>query len=112
MKPYSCSARTKLQIKMVTEEIFINIASYAYTPGSGKASIHVVTEHSPKAAVITFKDQGRPYDPLERQGPDVTLPAEKRQIGGLGIFMVRKIMDDVQYEYKDGSNVFTMKKFF
>ena len=112
LKEAGCPMKTLMQIETAVEEIFINIASYAYTPGSGKASIHVVTEHSPKAAVITFKDQGRPYDPLGRQGPDVTLPAEKRQIGGLGIFMVRKIMDDVQYEYKDGSNVFTMKKFF
>jgi anti-sigma regulatory factor (Ser/Thr protein kinase) len=59
---------------------------------------------------ITFIDNGIPYDPLAKADPDVTLSAEERQIGGLGIFMVKKSMDDVKYEYLDGHNILTLKK--
>ena len=60
---------------------------------------------------IVFKDHGIPYNPLEKADPDVTLPAHKRKIGGLGIFMVKKVMDELSYEYKDGQNIMTIRKY-
>ena len=88
----------------------MNIAHYAYAPGTGSATIHFEARTDPKRAVITFTDSGIPYDPLSRPDPDVTLSAEERQIGGLGIFMVKKSMDDIWYEYRDGHNVLTIVK--
>ena len=105
-----CPVKTQMEIELALEEIFINIAKYAYAPGMGEALIHVEVTGEPKTAVITLKDQGTPYNPLEKEDPDVSLSADERDIGGLGIFLTRKTMDDVKYEYKDGSNVLTMKK--
>ena len=105
-----CPAKTLLQVSMAVEEIFINIASYAYDPKVGPATIRVEVKEDPLCVIITFVDHGRPYDPLAREDPDVTLPAEQRQVGGLGIFLVKKTMDDIRYEYKDGSNILTLKK--
>ena len=86
-----------MQIDIAVEEIFTNIARYAYTPGEGSAVIGVLAE--PGRAEITFSDTGMPYNPLLREDPDVTLAAEEREIGGLGIFMVKKTMDEMRYEY-------------
>ena len=105
-----CPAKTLLQVSMAVEEIFINIASYAYDPKVGPATIRVEVKEQPLCVIITFVDHGRPYDPLAREDPDVTLPAEQRQVGGLGIFLVKKTMDDIRYEYKDGSNILTITK--
>jgi anti-sigma regulatory factor (Ser/Thr protein kinase) len=105
-----CSMKEQMQLDVAVEEIFVNIASYAYNPGIGKATVRVEVSEDPVTVSITFIDQGVPYDPLEKDDPDVTLSAEKRQIGGLGIFMVKQSMDDVLYEYKDGSNMLTLKK--
>ena len=92
----NCPMRVMLEIDVAAEEIFVNVASYAYTSGVG----------------IRFIDSGIPYNPLEKEDPDVTLSAEKRGIGGLGVFMVKKSMDEVAYEYKDGKNHLTIRKFF
>lgn len=107
-----CPLKTQMQIDIVVEEIFINIASYAYAPGKGNATVRVETTASPRGVVLTFFDSGRPYDPLAREDPDITLPAEERQIGGLGIFITKKTMDEVRYEYRDGQNILTMRKNF
>ena len=106
----NCSQKTKMQIDVAVEELFVNIAHYAYNTDIGSASIHYDTENDQKYAVITFKDSGVPYNPLEKPDPDLTLSAEERPIGGLGIYMVKKTMDDVTYEYKDGQNILTIKK--
>ena len=107
-----CSMKIMLTINLSVEEIFVNIAHYAYTPNIGKAVIRMEISDNPSMLSLTFLDQGIPYNPLEKEDPDVTLSAEERQIGGLGIFLVKKSMDDVQYEYKDGQNIFTIKKYF
>lgn len=103
-----CPMKEQMQIDVAAEEIFINIASYAYAPGKGKVTIRVDAHEG--QAKITFIDSGMPYDPLAKEDPDVTLSAEERKIGGLGIFMVKKSMDDVSYEYKDEQNRLTLTK--
>lgn len=105
-----CSAKIQMQIDLAVEEIFVNIASYAYHPETGPATVRVEVKPDGSAVTITFIDHGVPYDPLAREDPDVTLPSERRQIGGLGIFLVKQNMDDIQYEYVDGSNILTLKK--
>ncbi len=99
-----------MQIELAVEEIFVNIANYAYAPEIGRATVRVSVSDDPLTVTITFIDRGVPYDPLKRSDPDVTLSAEEREIGGLGIFMTKKVMDEVAYEYKDGQNVLTLKK--
>ena len=104
------SMKAQMQIDVAVEEIFVNIASYAYAPDTGDAVISVETDNEKKQVLITFKDSGVPYNPLEKEDPDVTLSADERGIGGLGIFMVKKSMDDMRYERKDGCNVLTIVK--
>ncbi len=105
-----CPMKPQMQIEIAAEEIFVNIAHYAYAPGTGEATIRVELYRDPSGVEITFIDRGVPYDPLAKPAPDVTLSAKERQIGGLGIFMVKKSMDKVRYEYLDGCNVLTIKK--
>lgn len=112
-----CGASKKLirQVKLCVEEIYINIASYAYAPGTGKARILFGTSGAaggepPLRAVITFIDSGKPYDPLAKEDPDIGLDLDDTPIGGLGIFIVKETMDDVGYERKDGQNIFRMEK--
>lgn len=110
LEPYDCSMKTMMLINLSVEEIFVNIAHYAYQPGEGNATVQLEVEEDTRMASITLVDQGMPYDPLAREMPDVTLSAEERRIGGLGIFLVKKNMDEVTYAYRDGSNVLTMRK--
>ena len=105
-----CPMKMQMQIDVAVEEIFINIASYAYAPGVGSALIRAEITERPHAAVITFIDSGIPYDPLAKDDPDVTLSSEERQIGGLGIYMVKKTMDDVAYAYRDSRNILQITK--
>lgn len=108
LEEVGCPMKEQMQIDVAAEEIFVNIASYAYAPGRGKVMIHMDTNEG--EAAITFVDSGMQYDPLAKEDPDVTLSAEDRQIGGLGIFMVKNSMDDVRYEYKDNKNKLTLVK--
>ena len=107
-----CPLKTQMQIAVSAEEIYVNIASYAYAPGTGKATLRVEFPDDPKAACITFIDSGVPFDPLKKADPDVTLSSEERGIGGLGIYMTKKAMDEMRYAYEDGKNVLTMVKHF
>ena len=88
--------------------MFTNIARYAYGENTGKAELKV--EASDGVLSITLSDSGIPYNPLEKDDPDTTLSAEEREVGGYGIFIVKKVMDEINYEYKDGKNILTMKK--
>ena len=105
-----CPRKIKIQIDIAVEEIFVNIAHYAYNPEIGTATVRIEVMNEPSMVDITFIDGGVPYDPLAREDPDVTLSAEERRIGGLGIFMVKKSMDDIEYKYLDGHNILTLKK--
>lgn len=105
-----CPMKIQTQIDIAVEEIYVNIAHYAYQPGTGQVTVCIGTEEESGIVVIRFIDSGIPFNPLEKKDPDVTLAAEERNIGGLGIYMVKKSMDDVSYEYKDGQNVLTIKK--
>ena len=107
-----CPVKAQMQIDVAVEEIYVNIASYAYPPGNGTATVSIEILDDPKRAVITFIDSGTPYDPLKKPDPDITLGVEERQIGGLGIYMVKKSMDDTKYSHDDGQNVFTITKNF
>lgn len=110
LESLDCSMKIQMQIDIAIDEIFGNIAHYAYSPGNGEATVRVEFEKEPLTAVITFIDSGIPYDPLKKDDPDITLSAEERDIGGLGIYMVKKSMDDVIYEYRDGKNILSVKK--
>ena len=105
-----CSQKIRVQIDVAVEELFVNIAHYAYRPDVGPATVRVEVEKDPPAVSLTFIDHGIPYDPLAKEDPDITLSAEERSIGGLGIFMVKKSMDDIDYEYKDGQNILHIRK--
>ena len=108
LEAIDCPKRARMQMQLAVEEIFVNIASYAYGQETGSAEIRMTVEDG--CAGIEFRDSGTPFDPLAKADPDVTLPAEERQIGGLGIFMVKKMMDDVQYRYEGGENILTIRK--
>ena len=108
LEAIDCPMKAQMQIDISVEEIYVNIASYAYPEGSGKARIRVSS--SDGAVSITFSDSGVPYDPTAKEDPDITLSAEERGVGGLGIYMTKEMMDEVTYEYKDGHNILTLKK--
>lgn len=106
----NCPGRIQRQIDVAIDELFGNIAQYAYDPAVGPATVRVEVTEEPLAVVITFIDHGVPYDPLAQADPDVHTPLEERQAGGLGVFLVKQTMDDVTYEYKDGQNILKIKK--
>ena len=110
LEALGCPEKTQMKIDVALEEIFVNISHYAYKPETGPALIKVETQSAPKSIKITFCDWGVPYDPLAKQDPDITLSADERQIGGLGIFIVKNYMDDMSYKYSDGKNVLTIVK--
>ena len=110
LESLDCPPKAQMQIDIAIDELFGNIAHYAYNPEIGSATVRVEVTEDPLAVVITFIDNGVPYDPLAKEDPDVTLSAEERGIGGLGIYMVKKTMDEITYEYKDGQNILSIKK--
>ena len=107
-----CPLRTQMQITVAAEEIYVNIASYAYAPGTGEATVRLEITDDPASVIITFIDSGVQFDPLKKADPDITLSAEERGIGGLGIYMTKKSMDEVRYEYTDGKNILTLMKYY
>lgn len=110
LEEHDCSMKAQMQLDIAIDEIFANIAHYAYAPGTGDATVQLELFGEPLSARLTFIDSGVPFDPLERTEPDVTLSAEERQIGGLGIFLVKKTMDAMRYERRDGQNVLVLEK--
>ena len=110
LEALDCPMKAQMQIDIAIDELFGNIAHYAYNPDVGNATVRVEVTEEPLAVIITFIDGGVPYDPLAAADPDITLSAEERQLGGLGIYMVKKSMDEITYEYKDGKNILSIKK--
>lgn len=108
LEEHDCGMKAQMQIEIAVEELFVNIAHYAYPNGRGSAEISVGVEDG--VASITFRDTGIPYDPVAKEDPDITKKAEDRSIGGLGIYMVKKSMDEMLYRYEDGHNVLTIRK--
>ena len=110
LESLDCPMKAQMQIDIAIDELFGNIAHYAYNPEIGEATVRVEVVENPLSVVITFIDNGVPYDPLKNDDPDTTLSADEREIGGLGIYMVKKSMDDITYEYKDGKNILKIRK--
>ena len=105
-----CPVKAQFQIDVAIDELFGNIAHYAYSPETGKATVRVEVEDEPLSVIISFIDNGRPFNPLEKVDPDTTLSLEDRKEGGLGIFLVKKSMDMVEYKYENGNNILIIKK--
>ena len=110
LEEYGCGMKEQMQIDVAIDELFSNIAHYAYHPETGYATVRVEVLQEPLAVEITFIDNGKQYDPLAKEDPDINLTLDEREIGGLGIFIVKKSMDAINYEYKDGKNILTIKK--
>lgn len=110
LESVGCSFEAQSQIDIAIDELFGNIAKYAYPRAFGNATVNFEFKPAQSEVVITFKDHGICYNPLEKADPDVTLAAEDREIGGLGIFLVKQLMDNVTYEYKDGQNILAITK--
>jgi anti-sigma regulatory factor (Ser/Thr protein kinase) len=110
LKKQGCPEAVQMQIDVAVDELFGNIARYAYPEGKGTATIRIEPNREPQGVSITFLDRGIRYDPLQKEDPDVTLPAGEREIGGLGIYIVKKSMDAVSYRYEDGQNILCILK--
>jgi anti-sigma regulatory factor (Ser/Thr protein kinase) len=105
---YGLDDATIRKIELAVEEIFVNVSHYAYTDNEGRCSVIIKNEEN--AMTITFIDNGVKFNPLEKSDPDISVSSEEREIGGLGIFITKKIMDEVLYKYQDGYNMLTIKK--
>ena len=110
LEAFDCPMKAVMQIDIAIDELFGNIAQYAYNPQIGQATVRVEVVEEPLSVTVTFIDNGTPYDPLAKADPDTSLSAEERDIGGLGIYMVKKSMDEISYEYQDGKNILKIKK--
>lgn len=114
-----CSMKQIMQIGLAVEEVYVNIAHYAYSdkdvdgkpiPDTGTGPADIILNVDDSKILLTFVDEGMEYDPLKKEDPDTTLSIEEREIGGLGIFMVKKVMDEVSYRYEGGKNILTLTK--
>lgn len=105
-----CDDRTRLRLHLAVEEVFVNIAHYAYPEGGGDMTFAAWTEGAPKRVVMRFVDSGIPYNPVEKEDPDVGIPASERTPGGLGVFLAKNNVDLMEYERRDGQNILTMVK--
>ncbi len=110
MEEKDCPLKQIMQVSMAVDEVMANVAMYAYAPGTGDVTVAVDFDDGSRTVSITFIDRGVAFDPLAKEDPDVTLPAEQRKIGGLGIFLVKKTMDDVAYRREGDKNILCIKK--
>ena len=111
LETLDCPIKIQAQIAIAVEEIFVNISNYAYQPHDGDVTLTSEIKENPLQLILTFIDSGIPYNPLEKVDPDITLPVDQREIGGLGIYMVKKSMDFVDYKYENNKNIFTLIKY-
>lgn len=110
LEEFECSMKNSMAICVAIEEVFVNVAHYAYGEGEGEVCFDINFNHESREIAFVMKDKGIPFDPLQKADPDITLSAEERTIGGLGIFITKKTMDKVEYAYENGENVLTMIK--
>lgn len=106
----NCPTKAKSEIDIAIDELFSNIAKYAYNPEIGKATVQIEITDNPPSVILVFMDDGKPFNPLDKIEPKIDGSLEEREIGGLGIFMVKKSMDNVEYEYKNNKNILKIKK--
>ena len=106
----ACPMKSRIQINIVIDEILGNICHYAYKDSVGAVTVRVESGNTPKAVFLTFTDNGIPYNPLDTEDPDITSSSEERKIGGLGIYLVKKNMDEMKYEYVNQQNRLWMEK--
>jgi sigma-B regulation protein RsbU (phosphoserine phosphatase) len=110
LEKYECSMKLQTAICVAIEEVFVNVARYAYQNGEGEVMLGIGFDQESRAVTFRMTDKGVPFDPLKKPDPDITLSADEREIGGLGIFITKKTMDSVEYAYENGENILTMMK--
>ena len=110
LESYECSMKIQTAICVAIEEVFVNVAHYAYGEGEGDMTLGIGFDEESRTITFQMRDKGVPFDPLKKPDPDITLSAEDREIGGLGIFITKKTMDTVTYSYENGENILTMIK--
>ena len=110
LEAIECPMKAQMQLDVAIDELFCKIASYAYGAGEGKATVRFDYDPAARRVILSFIDEGVPFNPLESDEPDVSLSAEERAIGGLGIFLVKKTMDSIKYRYENGQNILTIEK--
>ena len=110
LESFDCSMKIQMAVSVAIEEVFVNVAHYAYGDGEGDVTLGIDFDADSRAVTFRMADQGVPFDPLKKPDPDITLSAEERDIGGLGIFITKKTMDTVTYAYENGENILTMVK--
>ena len=110
LEKLDCPMKVQTQLAIAVEELFVNIAHYAYDGKPGKMQLGLLPIDG--GVSLRFSDHGMPFDPTARKDPDITLPAEERDVGGLGILMVKKTMNSVDYKYENGQNILTLTKLF
>jgi anti-sigma regulatory factor (Ser/Thr protein kinase) len=110
LEKWGCPVESIAEIELAAEEIFVNIANYAYKDKDSGGTATITIRNLGKDAEIIFTDSGTPYNPLEHDDPDITLSADERDIGGLGIYIVKQSMNSVSYEYIDDNNVLKIRK--
>ena len=110
LEGFDCPMKTRMQMDIAVEELFVNIAHYAYAPNTGVARISASFDEKSRCFSLSFSDSGIPFNPLAKKDPDISEKLEDRKIGGLGIYMVKQSMDDVRYEHRDGMNILTIEK--
>ena len=110
LETFECPMKIQTAICVAIEEVFVNVARYAYPDTEGDMTLHIGFDEHTREVIFRMSDKGIPFDPLKKPDPDITLSAEEREIGGLGIFITKKTMDTVTYAYEKGENILTMIK--
>ena len=110
LEALDCPMKAQMQIDVAIDELFSNISRYAYPGGQGEATVRFVFDEAERVCSVIFIDRGIPFDPLAQQAPDTSLPLMDRPVGGLGIFLVKKTMDAVEYRHENGRNILTIRK--
>ena len=110
LETFGCSMKLQIAICVAIEEVFVNVAHYAYKDGNGNVEFNIGFDEETRLVTFKMTDSGVPFDPLKKEDPDISLSAEERNIGGLGIFITKKTMDNVSYVYENGKNILTMTK--